>query len=158
MILKIFKKLDRVISDENSRRRINSSLPIPRFYIKLLGQMALFESKIELSLASTMDLDVYANYNSAAKKEFEMILNKFGFALDPTSNEIWMPEETEYEKIYNGMSFDGCVAKPEYVLISKAKMAKEKNRNLILQYISKFNSKIFNDLVIRYKIDIESFL
>jgi len=77
---------------------------------------------------------------------------------DELSNEIWMPEETKYISIYKGQSVDGYYAEPEYVLLSKALKAPEKNKNLIIQYISIGPSQLFLDLCSKYQVNLEVFL
>src|SRR3989338_4544551 len=143
MIQKIFKELDREVLATNQELREQSSLEIPRFFIKILGQTALIEAKVDLTLFATLDVDAYANFSSYAKTLFSNILRKHGLFYDEHSNEIWMPQETEYLSIFKGQTFDGYIAKPEFVLVSKLLKAPEKNRNILIEYLSKGPSDLF---------------
>jgi len=157
MLKKLFKDLDNWIQKTN-KELVKEGLPtIKPFYIKVLGQTALIESKIKLSLFSTMDVDMYSDCNYLVKKELERLLSKHKKFLDGFSNEIWMPKETEYELFYEGKSLKAYLAKAEYVLISKALKAPEKNKNVILEYVSMGPSELFLKLAKKYKIDFKDF-
>jgi hypothetical protein len=99
-----------------------------------------------------MDVDVYANYEYTVKKEFQRLLEKENKFLDEFSDEIWMPEETEYLDFFSGRNFNAYIAKEEYVLISKALKAPDKNKLLVMEYISKGADKLFWELAKKYKL------
>jgi hypothetical protein len=50
------------------------------------------------------------------------------------------------------------VAEPEFVMLSKAKMAIDKNRTLLLDYISSEPNDAFFSLCEKYKVDLTSIL
>jgi len=157
MLKKLFKDLDNWTQKTN-KELIKETLPtIKPFYIKVLGQTALIESKIKLNLFSTMDMDMYSDCNYLVKKELERLLSKHKKFLDGFSNEIWMPKETEYELFYEGKVLKAYLAKAEYVLISKALKAPEKNKNIIQEYLSKQPSELFIKLAKKYKVDLKVF-
>ena len=158
MIIKIFKTLDSWTVNANKEAVSNSWPAIAPFYIKVLGQTALLEAKIELNITATMDVDVYANYQHPVKNEFERLLREQGRCLDPDSEKIWMPTETEYVQIFTGRLLTGFIAKNEYVLISKALKAPKKNNSLIVEYIAKGPSKLFMQLANKYKLDLKEFI
>ena len=158
MIDKIFKELDREVAATNRELREQSSLEIPRFFIKILGQTALIEAKLDLTLFATLDVDAYANFSSYAKALFSKVLQKHGLFYDELSNEIWMPQETEYLLMFKGQSFDGYIAKPEFVLVSKLLKARDRNRNIIIEYLAKGPSALFLKLCKAYKVNLEEFV
>ncbi len=69
-----------------------------------------------------------------------------------------MPRETEYTEFYFGKWVKAYLAKIEFVMISKAKKAPEKNKALIIEYIAVGPSKSFFELAAKYKVDLDSFL
>jgi hypothetical protein len=158
MIVKVFKTLDKWVTKANSEMREQGLTTTKPFSIKILGQTALIEAHLKLELFATADVDVYANYEFMVKQEFERLLKKEGKVLDKFSDEIWMPEETEYELIYEGVNFKGYLAKPEYILISKALKAPVKNRELILNYIAQRPSDLFMKLAEKYNLNLDEYV
>jgi hypothetical protein len=158
MLFKIFEKLDQEIMKLNVEFRAEGSSEIPKFQIKILGQSALIESNIALALNSTIDIDAYADFIWVAREKFCEILKENNLVFDELSNEIWMPDETKYISLYEGQFVNGFYAEPEYVLLSKALKAPEKNKNLIVQYISIGPTQIFLDLCKKYHVNLEDFL
>jgi hypothetical protein len=157
MIKKVFKDLD-AWAVKTNKEAVNNSWPaITPFYIKVLGQTALIETQIDLNLTATMDVDVYADYHFAVKNEFENLLKKYGRSLDPDSDKIWMPTETEYKEVFKGSLLTGSIAKSEYVLISKALKAPGKNKSLIMEYLAKGPSELFMELALKYEVDLKGF-
>ena len=142
----------------NRELREEGALEIPRFFIKILGQTALIEARLDLTLFATLYIDAYANFNSYAKTLFSKLLEKHGLFYDELSNEIWMPVETEYKLIFKGETFDGFLAKPEFVLLSKLLKAPDKNRNIIIEYLSKGPADLFMSLCKHYEINLKEFL
>lgn len=149
MLKIIFEELDLKISLANRELREQGSLEIPRFFIKILGQSALIEAKIDLQLFATIDVDAYVNFNSYAKTLFSSVLKKHNLFYDELSNEIWMPKETQYVHIFKGQTFDGFIAQAEFVLVSKLLKAPAKNRNILIEYLSKEPSDLFFETVQR---------
>lgn len=158
MLLDIFSELDNWIQKENRQRFEQGSPTLDSCDIRILGQTALLEAQLDLTLALTQDVDVFANYNSEIKVQFEVLLKKQGKILDPDSHLIWMPKETQYQKIFSGVAVTGYLAQPEYVLISKGIKAPQKNTNLIVEYLAKKPSKLFFELAQRYKLDLDQFV
>lgn len=126
--------------------------------IRLLGQMALLEADLPLTLVATHDFDVYADFDWAVRKEFEALLAKRGRVLDPLGDEVWMPAETQYDLVFEGRWIRGFVAQPDFVFLSKAMKAPEKNRALIVEVLATGASPRFLELAERYSLDLEQFL
>ncbi len=158
MIREIFKELDSEIFNINKELRKSGTLEIARFYIKVLGQIALIEAKIGLHLVATLDVDAYANFDWLAKKAFIALLAKRGQMFDELSSEIWMPEDTQYELVHKGDTFDGYIARHEFVLLSKRLKAPFKNKGLILEYLSKNPTVLFTELCQRHNVDLKGFV
>lgn len=158
MIKQVFTELDAWAVKKNIEFIHEGLMPIKPCYIKVLGQEALIEANIDLNLSATMDVDVYSNYEYSIKAKFEELLNIKGKILDPDGEKIWMPKETEYQEIFKGSVINGYIAKVEYVLISKALKAPEKNKILLIEYLAKGPSKLFFDLVRKYKVKLEIFI
>jgi hypothetical protein len=158
MLKKIFKELDKWIDEQNVERVEDGMLSIAACEIKVIGQTALLEAKISLHVPATMDVDVFANYEYSVRKKFADLLNKNGKELDPVGHEAWMPIETEYDNFFVGKWLKTYLAKPEYVLLSKAKMAPDKNKALIVEYLASTPPSNFFELAKKYKVDLDSFL
>ena len=158
MIKKVLKQLDSWITQENQYVSTEGGLRIGKFTIKILGQHALFEAQIDLHLSATQDVDAKMNCDYAVKKKFNELLKPHGKHLDELSHEIWMPKETKYDDFYMGKNFKSYLAKPEYILLSKALKAPEKNKNLIIEYIAKGPDEVFLDLAKKYKVILEDFV
>jgi hypothetical protein len=158
MLTKTFALLDQWVSRENEERRREGSLGISRFEIKVLGQSALIEAKVNLDLYATKDVDAYTDGPYVVKVHFDKLLQKKGKYLDFLSDEIWMPKETRYQSIFAGKNFKGMIAIAEFVLISKALKAPDKNKFVIAEYLAKGPSKLFYDLANQYKVNLEEFV
>jgi hypothetical protein len=151
MLKQAFARLDARLAAENQRRRSEGRPLLPRATFRVLGQTALIEAKLDLELAATMDVDAVA-------QTFNEILSATGQHWDPHSGEIWMPPETQYSSLFLGQYVEALLARPEYVLISKALKARDKNRNLIIEYLAKSPSELFLGLAQKYQVDLEWFL
>lgn len=158
MFLELLRRLDRWIEDANAEAREEGMATLRPCTIRLLGQTALIEAGVELTLIATQDVDVYADYDFIVRKELERLLLARGRVLDPAGHEVWMPEETEYALVYEGRWVTGYVAEPDFVLLSKALKAPEKNRALIVELLATGPSERFLALAERYDLDLEQFL
>lgn len=158
MLKKILLKLDKWIDEKNTEYREEGMLGLRKCEIRVIGQCALIEAKLGIHLAATMDVDVYAEYDHTIRQKFAALLQEIGKILDPVGHEAWMPKETEYTEFYKGKWVTAFLAKPEYVILSKAKKAPAKNKNLIAEYIALPPSKHFFTLAEKYDIDLKSFL
>ena len=144
---------------EQAREAQREGLPIPKkCRIRLLGQMALLEAGSTLTLANTKDVDVRADYEYSAQKEFERLLQKKGLILDPVGHEAWMPRETRYISLFAGRYVTLLAADQDAVLVSKASKAPAKNAVLIREYLSQGASERFFDLAETYDVDLEQFV
>ena len=158
MLQRVFTILDQEITELNVRSRAEGMTEIPRFYIKVVGQTALLEAQMGLPLFATVDVDAYANFVWLARECFCRVLEREGRHFDELSDQIWMPPETQYRLMIQGVSFDGYLAEPEYVLISKALKAPKKNGPLIRDYLALRPSPLFFALAETYKLNLEQFL
>jgi len=69
-----------------------------------------------------------------------------------------MPQETEYEIFFVGKWLKAYLARPEYVLLSKAMNAPKKNKALIVEYLASEPPAKFFELAKKYKVDLDQFL
>jgi hypothetical protein len=158
MFQEVLAALDRWVTASNLESAAEGLPSYPQCTIRLLGQMALWELNTPFTLAVTQDVDVYADYPYAVQKRFETLLAEKGKILDPHGDAIWMPRETVYREIYNGRYVHGLAAEADFVLLSKAKMAPEKNRALLLEALARGPSERFLQLAEAYDVDLEVFL
>jgi hypothetical protein len=158
MLVEVARRLDAWITDQNIEARAQGLPAIRPCTIRVLGQTALFEAKVELALAATKDVDVRADYEDSVRREFERLLASKGRELDPLGHEIWMPSETQYSELYAGTFVRILLADPEAVLVSKALKAPTKNGPLIVEYLARGASERFMKLAAKYSVDLEQFL
>ena len=157
MLAKIARKLDDWALDKNVEAAAGGLPRIRPCTLRLLGQTALFEANIELTLATTKGVDLVGDYDYAVRAELERLLAVEGRELDPLNGEIWMPRETDYFVLFSGELVRVLVAEPEAVLVSKALKAPLKNRPLITEYLARGPSKRFFDLAAKYSVELEAF-
>jgi hypothetical protein len=158
MLREIAEKLDDWMAVQNAEARLGGWVQLRPCTIKLLGQVALMELGLKVTLAATKDVDVYADYGAAVEDEFGRLLRAAGHDLDPVGHEIWMPRETRYGKLYDGRFVKMLVADPEAILLSKALKAPAKNHALIVEYLATGASDRFLELADKYHLDLEQFL
>ena len=126
--------------------------------ITVLGQVALLSNNLanqQLELDNTMDLDAEVKATMLIRQGIKQCLEEEGLYLDPLAKDIWMPKETKYEKVYDGDYVTIYRADAVSVLLSKAIMAKEKNRLLIKEAIEKFPE--LEGLIVEYNGDPDYF-
>ncbi|MCX6103291.1 MAG: hypothetical protein NT000_08530 [Proteobacteria bacterium] len=157
MIKNICRELDRWLIGEN-RERVDSGTLLLRCEIHIIGQTALLEARLGIRLAATMDVDLHEPLEGAVREKLDELLAVHGKKIDPVGHEAWMPKETQFNTIYTGKFLKSFVAQPEYVLISKAKMAPKKNKNLIIEYLGTQPTPLFLQLAKKYEINLEEFL
>lgn len=154
----IFKKLAALIQEENLGR-IRSDNPEPLIKaceFKILGQFALIEANV--SDIATRDVDAQTTGNDWVKARFSELLKAHKLVWDRHSHEIRMPKETKYNVLFTGESLRALIAQPEYVLISKALYAPEKNQGIFQEYIAAGPSQEFLKLAAKYKLDLEKLI
>jgi len=158
MLVAIAERLDAWVVERNLEARAEGMLTHPPCTIHLLGQTALLELGVPLRLAVTNDVDVHANYGAAIEAELRRLLKQAGKELDPLGEEVWMPRETRYQRLYAGEFVTLKVADADAVLISKALKAPRKNRALIVEYLARGATPRFMQLAHKYRVDLEAFL
>jgi hypothetical protein len=158
MLRQLAAQLDAFVLAENAAARREGLLPIRPCVIKLLGQTALLESKVALTLAVTKDVDVFSDYEFAVEREFRRLLALQGLDLDPLGGEVWMPRETVYQALFAGRFVTLLVAEVEAVLVSKGLKAPRKNGPLLTEYLARGASSRFVELARKYQLDLEQFL
>ena len=157
MLRDIAEQLDQFILAQNAEARREGLPRLRPCTIKLLGQTALMESKVALSLAATNDVDVYADYQFAIEQEFRRLLALQGRDLDPLGREVWMPRETIYHSLFAGRFVTLLVADAESILLSKGLKAPRKNQPLLTEYLARGASARFLELARKYHLNLEQF-
>jgi hypothetical protein len=158
LLREIAQKLDDWVAERNAEARLGGWAGLRPCTIKILGQVALMETGVNLTLVATKDVDVYADYDHAVQQEFHRLLAQVGHELDPVGHEIWMPRETHYGEIHAGRFVRMLLADPDAILVSKALKAPGKNRPLIAEYLATGASDRFFELARKYQVNLEQFL
>jgi hypothetical protein len=111
---------------------------IPPIQLKIVGQMALLIANLPFPIAATMDIDILHNLpHFAAKKLGELFLDN-GLVLESDQHLIWMPEQTIYHPLFDGSYVHASVADPLYVIASKCKFKRAKDKAAIQSYCQCF--------------------
>jgi len=158
VLVRVIQRLDDWVLEQTLLARADGLPALKPCSIRLLGQTALLEAELPLTLAATKDVDVRADYQDSVRREFERLLALEGRELDPLGHEIWMPVETRYSELYAGKFVRLLLAEPEAVLVSKALKAPRKNGPLLTEYLARGASERFLELVSAYAVDLEQFL
>src|SRR6187549_2780612 len=158
MLVEIAERLETFVVERNLEAHSEGMLMLRPCVIKLLGQTALIEAKVPLTLAATNDVDVCADYEFAVEQEFRRLLATKGRELDSLGGEVWMPAETTYQPLFVGHCVSLLVADTEAVLVSKGLKAARKNRPLLTEYLARGPSARFMKLARKYRLDLEQFL
>ncbi len=151
----IFKELDDWIIESNKQEELPS---IAACYFQVIGQNALLEANCSLTLFQTADIDAYTNAQYDVVKKLNDLLEPLGKHYDILSREIWMPKETSYLPLFDGVYVQVTYALPEYVLLSKALKAPHKNRALLIEYLASPPSALFMNLAKQYEVDLSQIL
>ena len=158
MLVEIARRLDAWVVLRNLEARAERMLALPPCTIHLLGQRALLEVGVLLTLAVTNDVDVRADYASAIEAELRRLLQIAGKELDPHGDEVWMPKETTYRVLLTGEFVTLKVADVDAILVSKALKAPNKNRTLIVEYLARGATPRFLRLARKYHVKLETFV
>ncbi len=126
--------------------------------IKLLGQAALLEAKLPLTLAATKDVDVYADYDFAIEHEFRRLLAARGCELDSLGGEVWMPKETTYQPLFVGASSSYGLPTLNRFWFPRGSRLRAKKQPLLTEYLARDPSVRFLELAHQYRLDLEQFL
>ncbi len=157
MLKKVCIAVDHWLSEENPLREQNGT-PLLKCEIHIIGQTALLEAHLGIRLTATMDVDLHRQLHGVIREKLDALLAAYGKKIDPVGHEAWMPKETQYNTLYKGKYVSCFIAQPEYVLISKAKIARAKDRNLMIEYLGTQPTPLFFELAEKYGINIEDFL
>jgi hypothetical protein len=151
----IFADLDEWLSHANKEASLGGTPPFRACAFRIVGQTALLQASLSLSLAATADVDAYSDAEFVVTAKLNELLRVFGLQLDPTSDEIWMPGETRYIEFFKGDLVTAYRAEPVHVLVSKACKAPRKNRMLIREYIAGTPEDEFFHLCQKYGVDLD---
>jgi hypothetical protein len=154
----VFTELDNWIQEYNRDARGLGGLELRGCEFKIVGQLGLLQGGLTIELNRTFDMDAYTDAVNAVREKLDAILKTRDFTWDPLGSEVWMPEETAYTTIFTGIFVTVYVAGPEYILISKALKAPDKNRELLEEYLTDKPTELFLGLAKKYNVDLLKFL
>ena len=96
----IFERLDQWVTAENQSATIEGFRLLAKSIFRVVGQAALLEAKVQFNVAATVDVDVLNDAKHEVVAKLSELLIAEGLELDPLSNQIWMPIETQYVEIF----------------------------------------------------------
>lgn len=153
MLKSIFEKLDKWIEQQNLEAQKEGFRPIKACSFRVVGQTALLEARLDIEISATADVDAFTDAESSVVAKLSELLLREGLEYDQLSNEIWMPAETTYLDFYKGQWVTSLIAKSEFIMLSKAKMAFSKNKILLRDYVASEPPPSFFVLCQKYGLD-----
>lgn len=138
-IIQILQKGDDWLLQHVEEARARGEIQtVPPLQLKIVGQIALLIADLPFPITSTMDIDILHNLPYfALKKLGELFLDK-GLILESDQHLIWMPEKTAYHPLFDGNYIHAVVADPLYVIASKCKFQRGRDKALIKSYFQHF--------------------
>ena len=155
IIERVIKRYEESVREQNKTRH---SL-YGQLSIVILGQQGLLVRKAELSglnLLATTDFDALLKGEPPLEDVFKRFLREEGISYDEESIYIWLPDETRYELLYESKEVKVESPYPIYLIVSKAVKAPRKNKQLVIDAISKYGDELLI-LMERYNVDPERF-
>ncbi len=137
-LLSVFHQLNELMEERNQELRKMGSLLLKKQTLKIVGQMALLLNSLPFSPTSTMDLDTVSKLDFWVQQVLENLLLEQGMHLESDPHLIWMPRNTQYDKILNLSLVEVWVASPEDVIASKYRFKRKKDEQLIAKYLQAF--------------------
>ncbi|GEM_PF-5726199 len=119
-------------------RREGSVPPKTPLTLHIVGQMALIVSDLPIPVAGTTDLDAIGLLEYPAATLLRALLLDIGLTLETDQHLIWMPSHTKYHPWYRGPLVRVDIADPLFVIASKCKFQRAKDRALLAQYFAVF--------------------
>lgn len=136
---KLFEQFESALEkEEKELKKAGGLAPIPKVSCKIVGQMALLVADLPFDVASTIDIDILFEPPYAKTKTLEQLCLQYGLTLESDHRLIWMPKQTEFHPLFQGRLVKAVYADPLYVIASKCKFKREKDKKLIQNYFSHF--------------------
>lgn len=111
---------------------------VPPLQLKIVGQIALLIADLPFPVTSTMDIDILHNLPHFALKKLGELFLDCGLVLESDHHLIWMPEKTIYRSLFDGHYIHTSVADPLFVIASKCKFQRTRDKALIKSYFQHF--------------------
>ena len=140
LLERLFEQFDTALQKEAEEARQAGALPtVEKINCKIVGQIALFLADLPFDIASTMDVDILFTPPHATTKTLKELFLHHGLALETDHRLIWMPKETKFHPLFDGIYVKASFADSLYIIASKCKFQREKDRKLIEQYFAHFS-------------------
>lgn len=139
LLIQSFQKLERRL--EVQRQRDSDAGGVQTFThidLKIVGQVALLLSDLPFPITSTTDIDILHRLPYDTTKALEKTLLDIGLILETDHRLIWMPAETTYHSLFQGAHITASYADPFFVIASKCKFQRKKDRALIATYCNHY--------------------
>lgn len=127
--------------------------------IRVVGQASLLADTflgMKLELEQTHDFDAFVKAAYPIESILRNLLQEYGFSFDNLSEQIWMPEDTVWEKCFEGDFVIILKARAIDVLVSKAIKAPVKNRKLVVDALDIYGDELIGRIQ-KYGGNLENF-
>lgn len=138
-LYQLFHQLDATLVAEVAERRRQGSLgPVLPIEVRIVGQTALLLGELTIPISGTLDVDAIFPSEYWFTTQFREALFREGLLLEPDRHLIWMPEQTTYHTFYKGAALVVHVADAIFVMASKCKFHRERDRQLLALYFAAY--------------------
>lgn len=136
---KLFQRFETSLKKETAELRAAGGMrPTEKVTCKIVGQVALLLANLPCDVAATTDIDILFEPTYAKNKTLETLCLDYGLTLESDHHLIWMPKETVYQPLYQGDWVKVFFAEALYVIASKCKFKRDKDKKLIQNYLRFF--------------------
>lgn len=138
-LLQLFARFDEKLTERVAEVEAGGGVVVgyPLKY-HLVGQVALLLADLPFDITATVDIDIMHTYRSPESQWLASLCLDVGLMLESDHALIWMPPETEYVALFAGRYLHVEVAKPMYVIASKCRFQRERDRELIQAYLQQY--------------------
>lgn len=135
-----FQKIDVLLKEKEMESIIEGAAIYPKpIRIKVIGQFALLLAFPNHQLAATNDLDAIITNSGIEKRLFLGFMEELlpDLVVDEDAFLATMHPKTEYATYFEGDLLTVLIAKPEYVVESKCRFKRKKDKNQIKELLKK---------------------
>ena len=139
LLLTLFESVDDQIGHQVDEVRHQGGLvPSQKEIFRIVGQTALLVASLPFDVTGTIDLDLTHTAPYAVTQLISKKCLDIGLVLETDQHLIWMPDDTIYHAFFTGTHISVVVAAPLYVIASKCKFKRLKDKRLIETYFQHF--------------------
>lgn len=141
----IIHDFDAVLGRLNEEHLLEERGSLAVVTLKLIGQIGLLADDYackSLLIPATKDVDALFKVDWVVRTAFKEVVSKHGLVFDDLSDEAWIPPKAAFHLLHESERLKAYAMDPKDILVSKAKMAPDKNHILIAQAVSVYGEEL----------------